>query len=212
MQITHEAVAGYVAAVAAALEAAGHSTRQEVDADTLEATITLPDAMAQDGGDGPVGLALLWDEGHGWDVALWDAAEGRMNLETDLLLGVVPAPEVVVRAVEAVVADGSPRAGRVVPGVAEQLAAYAGGAAPGEAGLDDEDGDDGEVTPEVLWGRLRQMDRLQRSARLDAGQHLRLAQLYAALSEVEDDAERVAALAQQAQAHAAIAAVLQDRP
>lgn len=129
MEITQEMVTGYTAAVAAALEAAGHKVTRyvTVDAGTPEARLVIADALTDDAG--AAGLALMWSAHDGWDVAVWDPEAARAVLHTDLELGVVPAPEVVVRAVAAIVADGQLRAGRVVPGAAELLAAYAAGTA-----------------------------------------------------------------------------------
>lgn len=133
-EITLETVAGYIAAVDSALEAAGHKVEQRpINRDTFEAILVLPDALSD---DEPVGLALLWEDGHGWDAAVWDPAKSRVHLNTDLALGVVPAPEVIVRAVAAIAEDGLLRAGRVVPGTAELLARYAGGKAPEAEPLD----------------------------------------------------------------------------
>lgn len=134
IEITREMLDGYVAAVAAALEAAGRKV--EVPAqeytDEMQAEIVLPDALTD--GYEPAGLVLQYDydgswvagqDAAGWVVALYLPKEpGRRTMHTALYLGAVPEPDAVVRSVAAIVADGGLRAGRIVPGTAELLAQY----------------------------------------------------------------------------------------
>jgi hypothetical protein len=141
VEITDTMVRGYTTAVTAALREAGHTTDDPFidDQDAAAATvlIALPDALSDD--DDRSGLALMWKAWHGWDVGIVAhraANTMRIAMHTDLQLGTVPAPEVVVRAVAAIVADGSLRAGRIVPGTAELLAQYEGGTAPETVRLD----------------------------------------------------------------------------
>lgn len=146
MEITRELVDGYVSAVAAALEAAGHKAEvpAQEDPDELKGEIVLPDVLAD--GYGAPGMALQYDydgswvagrDAAGWVAAVYDPAEpGGRAMHTALYLGVVPEPGVVVRSVAAIVADGGFRAGRVVPGTAELLARYTGGKAPEPEPLD----------------------------------------------------------------------------
>lgn len=143
-EITPELVGGYVAAVAAALTAAGH--RVEVPPqhpDELKPEIRIPDAWTDD--HERAGVALLFDHdgtwvagrgAAGWVAACYDPVSGRQTMHTALLLGIVPAPEVVVRSMALSIAEGGFRAGRIAPSTAEQLARYAGGVEPEAARLD----------------------------------------------------------------------------
>ncbi|MDL4812764.1 hypothetical protein [Actinomadura opuntiae] len=135
-EITHEMVAGYVAAVAAALTADGHTV--EVTAprgpDELRGEILIPDLWTDE--YGRAGVALRYSGGGmspraaGWTAACYDPQTDRRNLHTALLLGPVPAPGVLVRAAAAILQKRALNAGRVEPGVAEMLAAYEGEDAP----------------------------------------------------------------------------------
>ncbi|GAA4226038.1 hypothetical protein GCM10022254_09640 [Actinomadura meridiana] len=74
-----------------------------------------------------------------------------------------------------------------------------------------EDGCAASVSDAELWDQLKQMDTLQRSTVPDFAQHLRMAQVCAAISEAETAPEWAIARAEQAQAHAAIAALLRGQ-
>ncbi|TDD31655.1 hypothetical protein E1287_25685 [Actinomadura sp. KC06] len=135
MEITRDQVRGYITAVTEALKDAGHKLDDPFIDDQDDVVITImiaiPDAFTDE--QERLGLALLWEPRHGWDAGFVSHRAlntVRITMHTDLRLGVVPAPEVIVRAVAAIVANGDPKEGRVVPGTAEQLAAYVGGEAP----------------------------------------------------------------------------------
>lgn len=144
-EITPEMVGGYVAAVAAALTVAGHTL--EVPApdrvEDLRAEIRIPDAWTDE--RERAGVALLFDHdgtwvagrgAAGWVAACYDPVSGRQTMHTALLLGIVPAPEVVARSIALSIAEGGLRAGRIAPSTAEQLARYAGGVEPEASRLD----------------------------------------------------------------------------
>ncbi|GAA4226041.1 hypothetical protein GCM10022254_09650 [Actinomadura meridiana] len=140
-QITREMVDGYVTAVTAALKTAGHKLDDpfidDQDDMVVSIMIGIPDALTDE--HERLGLALLWEPGDGWVMAFMSHRYGntvRVTGHTDPRLGVVPAPDVVVRSVAAVLADGDPRAGRIVPGPVELLAAYADGETPEAARVD----------------------------------------------------------------------------
>ncbi|MFB4312903.1 DUF6292 family protein [Actinomadura sp. 21ATH] len=140
MEITRELVDGYITAVADALEAAGHKVKVPApdQPEELTAEILIPDAWTDE--QARSGIALRWghddSEEPGWIVACYNPETSKQILHTDLRLGIVPVPEVIVRAVAAIVADGGFGAGRVVPGTAEMLARYEGGTAPESVRLD----------------------------------------------------------------------------
>lgn len=134
MEINKAMVAAYITAVADALKAAGHKV-DEPDIPSEDgsvfwtSTLIVPDAFTDDFGGGRTGLALIWDSEDGWQAAMVNYSTGDFRMHTDLLLGVVPDPDVLVRSVAAMVDDGSLRVGRVAPDTAELLAAYTNGTA-----------------------------------------------------------------------------------
>ncbi|REF00375.1 DUF6292 family protein [Thermomonospora umbrina] len=130
MDITEAMVRSYAAAVTTALREAGHQA-DDPFIDDQSALISIPDAFTDEGGRG--GLALMWQPTHGWDAGV--VTHGALNtrritMHTDLRLGVVPEPKVVLRAMTTILEDGFLRAGRIMPdapSVAEELAAYMNG-------------------------------------------------------------------------------------
>lgn len=133
MEITEAMAAGYLNAVVNALKGGTWGT---VDGPNLEAqddilidaTIVIPDALSD--ASERQGLVLNWESeegpiGLGWSASYYDPVRNRRNMHTDLCLGVVPSPAVLVEAVTAIVADGDLRSGRVVPGTVDLLARYA---------------------------------------------------------------------------------------
>lgn len=134
-EITRELVDGYITAVAAALKTAGHNVDGPAIGHDQCAEIILPDAAA-DAAD-TAGQSLTWAPVLGWTAAHVNAGTGRRTGHTDLKLGIVPAPAVVVRAVEAI--DAAPLsllAGRVAPSTAGLLAQYEGGRTLAPTSLD----------------------------------------------------------------------------
>lgn len=127
MEITQDMVAAYIGAVATALKAAGLTLDPPVidayDGIVNDATLILPGALADDLAD-PAGLALIWNETEGWTAAITSPGGRRVTMHTDLRLGPVPSPPIVAQSVAAIIADGSLRAGQVLPGTAELLAQY----------------------------------------------------------------------------------------
>lgn len=133
MEITDRMVAGYVTAVTAAIEAAGHTLHGApsylVDPhEPIHATIRVIDPADND----PGAIELNWEPeeggaiGQGWSAAVCSTATGLTSMHTDLrLAGPVVEPEIVAQAVTAILAHGSLRAGRIVPDLAGQLAPYA---------------------------------------------------------------------------------------
>ena len=137
MDTTPDMVRAYINAVTDALTDAGHHPvgmdgrppvsvwTQTDEGDYWIATICIPDP-ADDRTHRRSGYAVQWGLDDGWTVACWSFdGQTQLSMHTDLELGIVPDPEIIVQAIEAVLKDGGLTAGRVLPGTAELLARYA---------------------------------------------------------------------------------------